>query len=62
MRERIERLLGYTLTGDASDRASAGDTHGDARPARYGDRALWVSTFHSACARLLRRYGDRVGL
>jgi len=25
-------------------------------------RALWVSTFHSACARLLRRWADRVGL
>jgi DNA helicase-2/ATP-dependent DNA helicase PcrA len=23
---------------------------------------MWVSTFHSACARLLRRFGDRVGL
>jgi DNA helicase-2/ATP-dependent DNA helicase PcrA len=25
-------------------------------------RGMWVSTFHSACARLLRRYGDRIGL
>src|SRR5262249_7072438 len=25
-------------------------------------RGMWVMTFHSACARLLRRYGDRVGL
>ena len=28
---------------------------------RPGDRP-WVSTFHSLCARLLRRYGDRVGV
>src|ERR1051325_657956 len=25
-------------------------------------KGMWVSTFHSSCARLLRRYGDRVGL
>jgi len=24
--------------------------------------AMWIGTFHSTCARLLRRYGDRVGL
>src|SRR5689334_5898551 len=23
---------------------------------------MWVSTFHSSCARILRRFGDRVGL
>ncbi len=26
------------------------------------DASLWISTFHSTCARLLRRYGTRVGL
>src|SRR5688572_29432387 len=29
-----------------------------------GSRAesMWIGTFHSTCARLLRRWGDRVGL
>ncbi|MDO4617660.1 MAG: DNA helicase PcrA [Lachnospiraceae bacterium] len=26
-----------------------------------GSEALWVSTFHSSCARILRRYIDRIG-
>ena len=26
------------------------------------DRHLWVGTFHSICARLLREYGDRIGV
>src|SRR6186997_530275 len=24
--------------------------------------AMWIGTFHSTCARLLRRHGDKVGL
>ncbi len=29
--------------------------------AGFGAEAVWVSTFHSACARILRRYIDRIG-
>jgi len=31
-------------------------------PLGHAGGSLWVSTFHSTSARLLRRYGDRVGL
>ena len=27
----------------------------------YGAEDVWVSTFHSACVRMLRRFGDRIG-
>ena len=27
----------------------------------HGAEAVWVSTFHSACVRILRRYIDRIG-
>lgn len=27
----------------------------------YGAESIWVSTFHAACARILRRYIDRIG-
>lgn len=27
----------------------------------YDSRDMWISTFHSMCARILRRYGDRLG-
>src|SRR5688572_11012030 len=39
MRERLERLLGPGVAGEA-----------------------WVGTFHSTCARLLRRYHEAAGL
>ncbi len=29
--------------------------------AGFGAEAVWVSTFHSACARILRRFADRIG-
>jgi len=51
MRERIERLLGA-----ASPRAAS------ARTGFTGPGSLWISTFHSTCARLLRLHGGRVGL
>ncbi|MEW6032171.1 MAG: UvrD-helicase domain-containing protein [Bacillota bacterium] len=78
MRQRIARLLGQGRgRGGPLPEARPGDPFAAARPedslpadrpgdllpaAGPGDRALWVSTFHSACARLLRRYGERVGL
>lgn len=27
----------------------------------YGSEDIWVSTFHSSCVRILRRYIDRLG-
>ena len=27
----------------------------------YGSESIWVSTFHSSCVRILRRYIDRLG-
>lgn len=27
----------------------------------FGSESIWVSTFHSACVRILRRYIDRLG-
>ena len=27
----------------------------------YGAEQVWVSTFHSMCVRILRRYADRIG-
>ena len=27
----------------------------------YGAESIWVATFHSTCARILRRYIDRIG-
>ena len=31
------------------------------RIVEFGSSAVWVSTFHSACVRILRRYIDRIG-
>ena len=28
----------------------------------FGAESIWVSTFHSTCVRILRRYIDRIGL
>ena len=27
----------------------------------FGSESIWVSTFHSTCVRILRRYADRIG-
>ena len=48
MRDRVERLLGGGRLPGRSD--------------PHAEGALWVSTFHATCSRLLRRDGERVGL
>ncbi|MCD7819742.1 MAG: DNA helicase PcrA [Lachnospiraceae bacterium] len=45
MRERVDRILNRP----------------EAESARYMSGAVWVSTFHSTCVRILRRYIDRIG-
>ncbi len=61
MRERIERLLGWGRPGGGPEGGMRGGRPGGLWNPR-GEGALWVSTFHSTCVRLLRRYGTRVGL
>ncbi|HVM20131.1 MAG TPA: UvrD-helicase domain-containing protein, partial [Egibacteraceae bacterium] len=53
MKDRVGRLVGDRVVG--LDR----DEHGVARARPWG--GMWVSTFHSACARLLRREAPRLG-
>ncbi|MBA2530042.1 MAG: UvrD-helicase domain-containing protein [Euzebyales bacterium] len=53
MKDRVGRLVGDRLVG--IDR----DEHGVARGRRWG--GMWVATFHSACARLLRAEAPRLG-
>ncbi len=50
-------ILAITFTNKA-----AGELK-DRIAARVGDQssAVWASTFHSTCARILRRFGDRLG-
>lgn len=50
-------ILAITFTNKA-----AGELK-DRIAARVGERssAIWASTFHSTCARILRRYGERLG-
>ncbi|QBI22051.1 DNA helicase PcrA [Egibacter rhizosphaerae] len=53
MKDRVGRLVGDRIVG--VDR----DDDGRMRPRRWG--GMWVSTFHSACARLLREEAHRLG-
>ena len=53
MKDRVGRLIGDRLVG--LDR----DENGVARARPWG--GMWVSTFHSACARLLRKEAPRLG-
>ena len=53
MKDRVGRLIGDRVVG--LDR----DEHGVAKARPWG--GMWVSTFHAACARLLRKEAPRLG-
>ncbi len=53
MRERVGALVGERLVGISRDE------EGNIRRRRWG--GMWVSTFHSSCARLLRAEAPRLG-
>jgi DNA helicase II / ATP-dependent DNA helicase PcrA len=53
MKDRVGRLVGDRLVG-----VERGED-GSVRPRRWG--GMWVSTFHAACARLLRDEATRLG-
>jgi ATP-dependent DNA helicase UvrD/PcrA len=60
MKVRPAEIMAVTFTNKAAGelvRRVEGLLGGGART-----HGMWVSTFHSSCARILRRYGDRVGL
>lgn len=64
MRGRIERLLGGFPGGvpGAVPGAAPGGAQAGRERRRETGGPLWIATFHSTCARILRRYGSRVGL
>ena len=53
MKDRVGRLVGDDLVGISRDE------HGNPQRRRWG--GMWVQTFHSACARLLRTEAPRLG-
>jgi DNA helicase II / ATP-dependent DNA helicase PcrA len=53
-----QQILAVTFTNKAAGELKERVTHLIGPPAKD----LWVSTFHSACLRILRTYGDKVGL
>ena len=53
MKDRVGRLIGDRVVG--LDR----DEHGVAKARPWG--GMWVSTFHAACARMLRKEAPRLG-
>jgi len=54
------RVLAVTFTNKAA--AQMRTRIGDLCRERHDVSQLWVGTFHAICARILRRYGDAVGL
>lgn len=55
---RAEQILAVTFTNKSAREMSE-------RVASFlgpAGRGIWVSTFHSACTRMLRAHGDRIGL
>ncbi len=53
-----QQILAVTFTNKAAGELKERVQHLIGPPAKD----LWVSTFHSACLRILRTYGDKVGL
>ena len=66
MKKRVAELLGgMDDAGEATGARDWGEPNGTSRPRVTLDRAeineMWVSTFHSACARILRRHASKLG-
>ena len=66
MKKRVAELLGgIDDEGEATGARDWGEPNSTSRPRVTLDRSeineMWVSTFHSACARILRRHASKLG-
>ena len=66
MKKRVAELLGgMDYAGEATGARDWGEPDSTSRPRVTLDRSeineMWVSTFHSACARILRRHASKLG-